>query len=60
MRLSVSVGEENYHGAFGDDDIIYEGKKQSSANGQGIKLQDCVMQQSYLPPGMSYAVPPDP
>ncbi len=31
MRLSVSVGEENYHGAFDDDDPIYEGKKQSSA-----------------------------
>ena len=52
MRLSVSVGEENYHGAFDDDDPVYEGKKQSSANAWGNKLRDCVMQRSYLPPGM--------
>ncbi len=28
----LSVGEENYDGAFDDDDPIYQGKKQSSAN----------------------------
>ncbi len=39
MRLSVSVGEENYHGAFDDDDPVYEGKKQSSANAWGINCE---------------------
>ncbi len=56
MRLSVSVGEENYHGAFDDDDPVYEGKKQSSANAWGNKSRGFVMQRSDLPPGMSYAV----